>query len=250
MRIDRIAQVLGNLLLNAALYTPPGGHISITASGTDGRLMVAVEDDGPGIPAELAATVFDAFVQGPRSLDWREGGLGLGLALARSFVDVHGGTIRVESGTGGRGCRFLITLPLSAVDAPQVAASTSERHLQPRRVIVVDDNVDAADMLAEALTALGHDVVRAFDADRALTLLRTFRPDVAVLDIGLPGTDGYELARQARTIAPGIVLIAVTGYGQPGDVERVRAAGFSAHCVKPVNIAHLAELIDGGHTSV
>jgi signal transduction histidine kinase len=241
---DRIVQVLSNLLTNAARYTPPGGRISLTASASDGGVVVACEDNGPGISAELAPKLFDAFAQGPRTLDRREGGLGLGLSLARTFVELHGGNIRFEAREGG-GSRFIVRVPLAPVSgdavAPPPAQPIASRPAQ--RILLVDDNLDANEMLRTALEAAGHTVTPAANGPDALAAARQLRPDVGVLDIGLPGMDGYELARRLREICPGICLIALTGYSQASDQDAAIQAGFAAHCAKPVTTSALLEVI-------
>ena len=244
--IDRIVQVLSNLLTNAAKYTPPEGHLKLTALPSDGRAVILCEDDGPGIAADLVPTLFDPFAQGPRALDRREGGLGLGLALVRTFTELHGGTIRVESRGSDAGTRFIITLPLEsaedvgAPEAPVIRAT----HAPAQRILIVDDNLDACEMLHVALTAAGHLVATAGDGSSALALATEFRPDTAVLDIGLPGMDGYELAGRLRAAYPGIRLIALTGYGQAADLQAAVAAGFDAHCAKPIATATLLQHIE------
>jgi signal transduction histidine kinase len=244
--IDRIVQVLSNLLSNAAKYTPPGGHVSLTATAAGDRVVIACEDDGPGVPADLVPKLFDPFAQGPRALDRLEGGLGLGLSLARTFTERHGGTIHLETRASGPGSRFVVMLPLaSAPAAESPAAPVTHARASSRRILVVDDNADAGETLRSALALAGHAVAGAGSGPDALALAARFRPDVAVLDIGLPGMSGYELARQLRSATPDIRLIALTGYGGAGDVEAAIAAGFDAHCAKPVTTAALLALVDG-----
>jgi signal transduction histidine kinase/ActR/RegA family two-component response regulator len=244
--LDRIVQVLSNLLTNAARYTPPEGHLRLTASPSDGRAFIVCEDDGPGIPAELVPTLFDPFAQGPRSLDRREGGLGLGLALARTFTELHGGTIHVESRGSESGTRFIVTLPLdpsgevSLPDEPAIQATRAAA----QRILIVDDNADACEMLRAALTSVGHVVRTAAEAHGAIAIAADFSPDTAVLDIGLPGMDGYELASRLRAAYPDIRLIALTGYGQAADLEAAAAAGFDAHCAKPIATSMLLHQIE------
>jgi len=248
--IDRIVQILSNLLTNAAKYTPPGGHVALVATESGGRAVMVCEDDGPGVPAELLPKLFDPFAQGPRALDRREGGLGLGLSLARTFAELHGGTIHVEEREGVSGSRFVVILPLapSAVaDLPAEAAPASGP-VASRRILVVDDNDDARDMLRAALAEAGHVVTAAATGSEAMEIAAEFRPDVGVLDIGLPGMNGYELARHLRRADEGIRLIAVTGYGRAGDLEAAAAAGFDAHCAKPVTMKALLALIGAGVT--
>ena len=247
--IDRIVQVLSNLLTNAANYTPPGGEIAIKASAAGDRVIVTCEDNGPGIAADLRPTLFDAFAQGPRALDRREGGLGLGLALARAFTELHDGTINLEARTNGHaGSRFVIDLPLAAAASPTVAAEPRVQRLRSvgRRVLVVDDNIDAREMLQSALENAGHVVAVARSGHEAIARAQEAGFDVGVLDIGLPGMSGYDLARELRSIHRGIRLIALTGYGQLGDREAASAAGFDAHCTKPVSTSVLLDEIDGG----
>jgi signal transduction histidine kinase len=247
--IDRIVQVLSNLLTNAAKYTPPGGRVVLSASAQGDRAVIVCEDDGPGVPAELVPTLFDPFAQGPRALDRREGGLGLGLSLARTFTALHGGTIHLEPCDQGTGSRFVVTLPLASsavADAPGETAPSPER-VSPRRILVVDDNLDACEMLRAALAHVGHVVAIAGNGPEAIAIAGEFRPDVAVLDIGLPGMNGYELAHHLRKSDDRIRLIALTGYGRVGDVEAAAAAGFDAHCAKPVTMKALLSLVqDGG----
>jgi signal transduction histidine kinase/ActR/RegA family two-component response regulator len=246
---DRIVQVLSNLLTNAAKYTPEGGRIDLTAAVDDGHARIVCQDNGPGIPRDLVPQLFDAFAQGPRSLDRRDGGLGLGLSLARSFTEMHDGAISVEPADGG-GSRFVITLPLTTDTVADVPArSYGQRVIRSaRRILVVDDNEDATAMLRVALGDAGHVVETALTGPGALALVQGFRPEVGVLDIGLPGMDGYELARRLRSQGETIRLIALTGYGQAADVEAARNAGFDAHCAKPVTIAVLLDLIEGFST--
>jgi CheY-like chemotaxis protein len=244
---DRIVQVLSNLLTNAAKYTPANGRVSLSAVRVGGRVRIACEDTGPGIPAELVPRLFDAFAQGPRALDRREGGLGLGLALARSLTELHGGTISVEAVETG-GSRFVVSLPIvtavaesaKPADLPQRTVRANVRH-----ILVVDDNTDAADMLCAALEDAGHHVAIAGSAPEAMHVAVEFRPDVGVLDIGLPDVNGYDLARQLRGAHAAIRLIALTGYGQASDVAAARNAGFDAHLAKPVSIASLLDVIAG-----
>jgi signal transduction histidine kinase/ActR/RegA family two-component response regulator len=241
--LDRLVQVFTNLLTNAANYTPAGGHIRISATPSAGSARIVVEDDGPGIPAEMVGSLFQPFAQGPRAIDRRQGGLGLGLALARTFVELHGGEIKFES-LGEPGSRFVITLPLARPQTTtESPAAPSPREYLTRKVLVVDDNRDAAEMLGEALQEAGHSVALASDGMGALKVLATFSPDVGVFDIGLPGITGYELARRAREAVPSIRLIAVTGYGQTSDVDQAMAAGFDAHCAKPVSTSVLLGLV-------
>jgi signal transduction histidine kinase len=240
----RIVQVLTNLLTNAVKYTPPGGRITMSATAAGDRVVLTCEDSGPGIPAALVPILFDAFAQGPRTLDRGEGGLGLGLTLARTFTQLHDGTIAYEAGEQG-GSRFVVTLPLASEPAelPVMEPPAATQPRPSRRVLLVDDNLDANEMLHSALTAAGHSVTTAINGSEALAMSERVRPEVGVLDIGLPGMDGYQLARQLRRGFPTIRLIALTGYGQMSDQQAAMAAGFDAHCAKPVTMAVLLDLI-------
>jgi PAS domain S-box-containing protein len=249
----RLTQVFSNLLTNAAKYTPPGGQVGVTLSIEGDAVIVRVSDTGVGIAPELLPHVFDAFVQGPQSLDRAAGGLGLGLTIVRSLVEQHQGSVTAVSGGVGQGSEFSVRLPIAPVDA-DIPSPPEVEHLpidgSGVRVLVVDDNADAADMLATALTLHRFEVRTAHDGVAALSEAATFAPHIALVDIGLPVIDGYELAGRLRKV-PGldeIELIAVTGYGQASDRERSAAAGFVDHLVKPVDIARLTERMLSGRT--
>jgi PAS domain S-box-containing protein len=258
----RLAQVIANLLTNAAKYTDPEGRIELRAFRDGNEVVVEVKDNGMGIRPELLAKVFDLFVQGSRSADRTEGGLGIGLTLVRNLVAMHGGTVAAHSDGPGRGSTFTVRLPAAPANASATAtaatatareASDDRQKLQlprsavPRRVLIVDDNVDAATLLSTVIEAMGHELRVAHDPPEALALLDTFTPDVAVLDIGLPVMDGYELARRIRDkVGPACRIIALTGYGQEHDRKRSRHAGFDDHLVKPVDPKRVLAIIDGG----
>jgi signal transduction histidine kinase/ActR/RegA family two-component response regulator len=239
----RMAQVLSNLLSNAAKYSEPGAHILLRVHKENDHVVIECRDTGIGMAADLVPRVFDIFVQGQRGLDRRQGGLGLGLAVARTLVELHGGTIEALSAGSGQGSTFIVRLPLAMppLASPGIAQEPSiVATPQPRigRVMVVDDNRDALDMLVEALTAAG---VEAFGTEApldALDLAAERHPQVAVLDIGLPQMDGFELARvlRSRDRSGGLRLIALTGYGQAQDVAAAKAAGFDAFFTKPVEV--------------
>jgi PAS domain S-box-containing protein len=236
----RITQVVLNLLGNASKYTPPGGRIVLILEQAENRAVIRVADNGIGIPAGLLPRMFDLFVQGERALDRPEGGLGLGLTLVRRLVQLHGGTVSASSQGAGRGSEFEVRLPLSADAAPHVPGDRPARAPAAagatHRVLVVDDNADSAETMAVLVGIWGHTVRTAHDAAGALQAAAELAPDVVLLDIGLPGVSGYEVAVQMRAL-PGlesVVLIAITGYGQEEDRRRTREAGFSHHLTKPV----------------
>jgi signal transduction histidine kinase len=240
----RLAQVFQNLLTNAAKYTPPGGHVSIAGALEDGDAVVRVTDDGVGIPPDLLGEVFELFVQGgERSLDRSEGGLGIGLTVVKRLVELHGGEVSARSDGVGRGTEMTVRLPAADSVELQLPASAiaADSFGQQRRILIVDDNVDAAEVLGDYLRERGFVVELAGDGPTALAQIDTFVPHAAVLDIGLPVMDGYELALRLRERWPAaqLRLIAVTGYGQDADRERSRAAGFDEHLVKPVDLAAL-----------
>jgi len=240
--VPRMAQVLGNLLNNAVRYSDADGHISLVATRLGNEALITVRDDGIGIRHEMLENIFDLFVQEQQASDRALGGLGLGLAIVKSVVTLHGGSVAAQSEGPGLGSQFSIRLPIveaRATERDDAGGATKLPTPAPssqRRILVVDDNEDAAELLALALTSAGHVVHTAFDGSTALQALDDFAPDAAVLDIGLPGMDGYELARRIRRERAGIRLVALTGYGQPNDVERSRAAGFDAHLVKPAEL--------------
>ena len=248
VQVDRVrlTQVFCNLLNNAAKYTPPDGAIRVTiVSGADDRVEVDVVDSGEGIDAALLPQVFELFAQGQRTPDRAQGGLGIGLSLAKTLVDLHGGTIEAASEGRGRGSRFTVGLPrlvdtnmISSGDGPVMQSTAPFRAL---RIMVVDDNVDAAESLAMMLELDGHSVIRAHNARAAIAIARYERPKVMLLDIGLPDIDGYELARRLRALpeVDDALLIAVTGYGQAEDRRRAEDAGFDHHLVKPVEFESL-----------
>jgi len=251
---DRLAQVVANLLTNASKYSHVGAHIWVSAQALDGRVWLRVRDEGIGIAPEMLHTIFTAFVQHRQSLDRASGGLGLGLAIVQSFVTLHGGHVEVRSAGAGKGSEFIVDLPLSesvrrSSQPPPAAETTSPLAAEPMErmaVLVVDDNEDAADILAETLRRMGYDARVAHDGPSALKLVETFEPQVALLDIGLPVMDGYELAQRLLGLPnhkDRLRLIAVTGYGQPADRQRSEQAGFSAHLVKPVSIEQLLDAV-------
>jgi signal transduction histidine kinase len=244
----RLAQVLSNLLTNAAKYTAPGGEIRVAAEADDREVLIKVTDTGIGIEPDMLPMVFDLFVQGDRSRDRSGGGLGIGLTLARRLVMMHGGAIDVHSAGPGQGAVFSVRLPVApaSAEAGRPAMLLSEAELpHALRVLVIDDNEDAADMLATLLTAWGQQARVARDGLAALEAAHDFRPDVVLLDIGLPHLDGYEVARRIRQQAWGqhMVLAAVTGWGQDSDRQRSQEAGFDHHLVKPVDPEALRTLL-------
>ncbi|HZT81667.1 MAG TPA: ATP-binding protein [Gemmataceae bacterium] len=247
--VARLTQVLTNLLNNAAKYTDEGGHIALTVERQGREAVLRVRDSGMGIPADLLPRVFEPFTQGGRSGERVQGGLGLGLAVARKLVEMHGGRVQAFSDGPGRGSEFVVRLPLLAWERP-AAAPAGEGTGRPagdsgRRVLVVEDNRDAADSLAVLLRLAGHEVRVAYDGPSALAEAPRFRPDVILLDIGLPRLDGCEVARQLRrqTGLQDVLLVALTGFGQEQDRRRSREAGFDAHFVKPVDFAALQAVL-------
>ncbi|MEP6789910.1 MAG: ATP-binding protein [Ramlibacter sp.] len=244
----RLAQVLCNLLVNAAKFTPPDGRVCLHLRLRGTTAELCVEDSGCGIDAELLPRVFGQFVQGGQSIDRQSGGLGLGLAIVRTLVEMHGGSVQAESDGPGRGSRFTVQLPLTSnrpAPAEAPAAPSSAQAAAGGRVLVVDDNSDAGDSLADLLQMVGYEVKTAPHATAALALLDSFAPRLALLDIGLPGVDGYQLAGLLRADprASGIRLVALTGYGRDNDRARAMAAGFDEHLVKPVNIDRLLQVM-------
>jgi signal transduction histidine kinase/ActR/RegA family two-component response regulator len=246
---DRLAQVVSNLLSNAARYTDAGGRIAVTARREGSGVLVEVSDNGMGISQEMLPHIFDQFVRGPGAADRAQSGLGLGLSIVKTLTELHGGTASALSKGLGQGSTFSIRLPALPEDfvAPihESKEAGLERAKTPKRVLLVDDNEDAVETLAEILRAAGHDVRVAYDGPQALAMIAQYRPAVAVLDIGLPVMDGYELAEAIRRKL-GVetpYLMALTGYGQEGDHQRSRAAGFATHFVKPVEADVLLEAI-------
>jgi CheY-like chemotaxis protein/anti-sigma regulatory factor (Ser/Thr protein kinase) len=247
----RLAQVVANLLTNAAKYTEPGGHISLTARRDGAQVVIEVQDDGIGIAPGLLPRVFDLFVQGRQSSDRAEGGLGIGLALVRNLVTMHGGTVEARSPGLGKGSTFTVRLPaLEGARGAEVSARSSLGSLGSqaarRRILVVDDNEDARMLLGDMLESAGHEVCAAESGPAALAVVEEFSPDVAVLDVGLPAMDGYELGSRLRLLlgAQAPVLVALTGYGQHADRVRSKTAGFAAHLVKPLEASQLVEVIE------
>lgn len=240
----RLVQCVDNLLTNAIKYTKPGGQISVRIHGDRRHARIEVSDNGIGITQELQPLVFELFVQSDRSLDRAEGGLGIGLAVVKRLVEMHAGEVRVRSAGLGHGSTFEIELPRTARPAA-TAAEVTTVIAEPRRVLVVDDNVDAADSLAVLLRAQGHETCVAYNGRDALECAEAFRPDISLIDIGLPGMNGYELAKRLRDTAQlrDQRLIAVSGYGQPEDRELSQRAGFDEHLVKPVELAALEQLL-------
>ena len=245
----RLVQILANLLTNAAKYTPEGGHIVLTTEVHERRVVLRVQDNGVGIAPELVTRIFDLFAQAERTSDRSSGGLGLGLALVKSLVELHGGTVECASEGIGRGSMFTVCLPRLPEPDEHPDRHTEHPHPDSARrslkVMVVDDNVDAAQMLAMVLEASAHKVIMEHDSMRALARARTEAPQVCLIDIGLPGIDGNELAKRLRAepATAGAVLIAITGYGQEHDRQKSFAAGFDHHMVKPVDLAKLTAML-------
>jgi CheY-like chemotaxis protein len=240
---------VANLLNNSAKYTPESGNIALKAEVQDAHVLLEVTDDGIGMEPELVKRVFDLFAQAERSSDRSSGGLGLGLALVKSLVELHGGTVTAASAGAGKGSKFTVRLPRlhesSAGFAEPEPATGLQSAPAPLKILVVDDNADAAAVLSMLLEVAGHHVLVEDGASQAMERARLESPDVCLLDIGLPDMDGNELAKRLRA-QPGTarsVLIAVTGYGQEEDRKATLAAGFDHHLVKPVDVKKLASIL-------
>jgi PAS domain S-box-containing protein len=243
--VDRLAQVFSNLLNNAAKYTEPGGQVALVVDRQGDEAIVRVRDTGVGIPPEMLPRVFDIFTQVDRTLEGAQGGLGIGLSLVKGLVENHGGSVEAHS-DGQRGSEFVVRLPaLPEVPAARGNGDAALPLVQPRRVLIVDDNRDAAVSLAAMLNFMGNVTQTAHDGVEALDLAETFRPDLVVLDIGMPRLSGYDTARQLRERPWGrdVVLVALTGWGQEEDRRRSRDAGFDSHLVKPIEPSAMERLL-------
>jgi PAS domain S-box-containing protein len=245
----RMEQVIVNLLTNSAKYSEEGSSITVTATQEHDEAVVRVQDTGVGIAPDLLPQIFDLFTQADRSLSHSQGGLGIGLTMVKKLVELHGGTLQARSEGIGKGSEFIIRLPvlytLSTETSPEEAAKAPRQAEKPLRVLVVDDNVDAAESLRMVLTMSGHQVAAAYCGATALQLAQEQKPDVMIVDIGLPGLNGYQLAVRVRETPElkNIVLVAMTGYGQEEDHRRSTEAGFDYHMVKPADPQKLEEIL-------
>jgi CheY-like chemotaxis protein/anti-sigma regulatory factor (Ser/Thr protein kinase) len=248
--LTRLAQVFANLLTNSAKYTERGGRIWLTARRHGGAVVVAVRDTGCGIPAEHLPCIFEMFSQVERSTERSSGGLGIGLALVKGLVEMHGGTVTAASEGPGKGSTFTVRLPALGHPAdplPDALPDDATIETGPiRRILVVDDNRDAAESMAMMLRLLGNDVATAHDGMEAVATAERFRPQVILMDVGMPRLDGYEATRRIRARPGGaaVTVIALTGWGQDGDKQRSQEAGCDGHLVKPVDLTDLKALLD------
>jgi CheY-like chemotaxis protein/two-component sensor histidine kinase len=244
--LARLSQCLVNVLTNAAKNTDSGGKILVRTTARNSFAVIEIADNGAGIAPDLLPRIFDLFVQGDRTLDRSQGGLGIGLSVVKRLVEMHDGKVIARSAGLGRGSTFEICLPL--VERPSDAAGEARRlTAAPKRLLIVDDNRDAADSLAMLLELEGHEVCAVYTAQAALEHARTFNPSVVLLDIGLPEMDGYEVARRMRAIPAlrDVRLVALTGYGQADDRRRARDSGFDDHLTKPVDLSNVERTIAG-----
>ena len=244
----RLEEVIVNLLNNAAKYTPEGGHIWLSIQQEGDEMVLRVRDTGIGMAPDSLPHIFELFTQAPRSLDRSQGGLGIGLAVVRKLVEMHGGTVEAQSAGLGKGSEFTVRLPVLSSRTGRSQVLSDEKKKRPDsgwRVLVVDDNIDSADSIAMLLQVSGHDVRVAYSGQGALDTAVDYQPDIILLDIGLPGMDGYEVARRLRahTQLKRVKLIAVTGYGQEADRLQSQEAGFDYHLVKPVDAQKLQDLL-------
>jgi CheY-like chemotaxis protein len=247
----RIEQVISNLITNAVTYTPPGGRIRVTAARAAESAVLEVSDTGVGIAPEILPNLFELFFQGEQAIDRPISGLGIGLTLVRKLVELHGGTVIVASAGRGQGSTFTVRLSAAPAPAPDaVAAQAAERAPRTQRtIIVVEDNADSRASLRMALELDGNRVYEAADGPQGLAQIRATQPDVAIVDIGLPGIDGYDVARAIRAEhGRKVFVIALTGYGLPEDRSRAREAGFDMHLTKPVDLEELSTVIHGLRT--
>jgi CheY-like chemotaxis protein len=245
----RLTQIVANLLNNAAKYTPEGGHIQVLAERDGAEAVITVQDSGIGLTRDMLSRVFDMFAQVERSVVRAQGGLGIGLALVKSFAELHGGMVEARSGGPGTGSEFIVHLPVSPLesgnadrrdDAPGSAVQTC-------RILVVDDNHDGCDSMAALLKIEGHTVHTAYDGVAAIAAANEFSPQVVLMDLGMPKMNGYDACRQIRDQPWGkdLLIIAMTGWGQEEDKLRARQAGFDAHLVKPIDPGELQRLLAG-----
>jgi CheY-like chemotaxis protein len=248
----RLAQAVGNLLNNAAKYTPPGGDIQLRLSQSGEGAVIEVQDNGAGIPGDMLEQVFALFAQVGRTIERSQGGLGIGLSLVRSLVELHGGTVSAASPGPGLGSTFTLRIPCpEATPTPpefqgkHIAMDSSNSSSSSRKVLVVDDNVDAAATLAAVLDMLGHQTHMEHSGATVLAAALSFMPDIVLLDIGLPGMNGYDVARQLRAEPrlEACVLVALTGWGSESDRQRAHEAGFDHHLTKPVDFQELEALL-------
>jgi CheY-like chemotaxis protein/anti-sigma regulatory factor (Ser/Thr protein kinase) len=241
----RLVQMLTNLLNNAIKYTTKGGRIALTLARRDDRFELRVKDNGIGITGEMLPRIFDLFVQAPRSESEIQEGLGIGLTLVRMIAERHGGVVQALSEGVGRGSEFVVSLPAAAQDTQPLSVTKvpEERPVGRKRIVILDDNRDASESLATLLRLSGHDVYVEVEARDAVQRVEKVGPDLALLDIGLPGMDGYDLARRLRANGCTVPLAALTGYGSPEDRERARQAGFDHHFVKPIDPLTLERLL-------
>jgi two-component system, sensor histidine kinase len=242
----RLAQVIGNLLTNAAKYTPPGGHLSVEAEDEGGSVVLRIRDDGVGVAPELLPHVFDLFQQAQRTLDRAQGGLGIGLTLVKRLVELHEGRVTAHSAGADRGSEFVVHFPAIERPVQPERGAAPGAAFAPRESLVIEDHDDARESLTSLLEAMGHRVEVAIDGADGLDKALAMFPDVALVDVGLPRLDGYEVARRIRNAVTGHrrpYLVALTGYGLAEDRARAFEAGFDAHLVKPVDPVTLATVI-------
>jgi signal transduction histidine kinase/ActR/RegA family two-component response regulator len=247
----RIEQIISNLVTNAVTYTPRGGTINIKAERAGEFAVFEITDTGVGIPPEILPNLFELFFQGEQAIDRPNSGLGIGLTLVKKLVELHGGTVAAASAGLGQGATFTVRLPATPVPAQPATLAAPAAKRRQRTVLVIEDNVDARAALRMALELEGHHVHEAGEGRQGLEQARAIRPGVAIVDIGLPGMNGHDVARAMRSeFGRDVFLIALTGYGMPEDKVRAREAGFDMHLTKPVDLAQLATIIDSVHPAV
>jgi two-component system CheB/CheR fusion protein len=247
----RLAQVVGNLLGNALKFTPRGGHVEVASRREGDRAVLTVRDDGAGIAPDMREHLFQPFVQAPQTLERTPGGLGLGLAMVKGLVELHGGTVEASSAGLGCGSLFTVSLPLAQAPAARTPAPRShvgrsaEARPAPRRILLIDDNADSADAMASLLELMGHEVLAAYDGRAGLELASGFRPDVVFCDLGLPEMDGFAVARAMRAdvAIAGVYLVALSGYARADDRRRSAEAGFDLHLAKPPSLDQVERVL-------